>query len=86
MWCLMVRSGNGIVSNIRVLILDDVVNEVGFCITIVKFFGWVTGTSLARQTLNMIFSCAVVLLDCFRVHPFTIIFIVNAELGLSNKT
>ena len=82
----MVCGGNGIMSNIQALILDYVVNEVEFCMVVIKLFRWVTGTCLACPTLNVILGCAIVLLDCFRVHPFTIIFVVNTQLGLSNKT
>lgn len=73
-------------SDIRVLTLDYIVDEVNLRITSVIFFGWMTGTSLACLASRVILGRAVVFLDGVRVNPFTVVLIVNAQLCLSQKT
>jgi len=82
----VVGGGNGIVSDIRVLVLDHFVNEVCFCVIIVVFFGWVTSTGLAGLPISMLLGCPIVLLDDIGMNPFTIIIVVNAQFSLSKKT
>jgi hypothetical protein len=68
------------------MILDHIINEINFCVVVVKFFRWVTGTSMARPTLNVILGRAIVLLIGVRMYPFTIVFVVNTQPGLSKET
>ena len=72
-------------SDIWVLSLEHVVDEINFCIVVVKFFGWMTGTSLLHTVLNVILGCAIVLLDDIGMDPFTVILTVNTQLSLSKK-
>jgi hypothetical protein len=80
------RGWNGVMPDVWVLILDDIVDQVRFHTTIVKFFGWMTGTSLTHLTLSVVLSCTVILLNGIRVNAFTIVTVVNTQLGLSKKT
>jgi len=55
-------------------------------VNIVAFLRWMASTGLACFPVNTLPSCAVVLLDDVGMNPFTLIFIVNTQLGLSKKT
>jgi len=82
----MVGGGNGIVSDIRVLVLDHFVNEVCCRVIVVAFFGWVTSAGLAGLAISMLLGCPVVFLDDIGMNPFAIIIVVNAQFSLSKKT
>lgn len=91
-------------SDIRVLVLDYLANEIHFHVVVitataivtatdtvpiavtVTFFGWMTSSGLTHLSVGVLLGCAIVLLDGIRVDPFTIIFLVNTQLGLSKET
>lgn len=82
----MVGGGDGVVSDICVLILDHFIDKLRLTVVIFILFGWMSRTGLTRLTMDVSLGCAIELLNEIRVNPFTIVFVVNTQLGLPKKT